>query len=172
LTNVAYYLLNLRTTAQLTLTSSNANLTSFTKTGSGSVPTRFRYELTDWRRNVLLSDASGSISQQVALLPVSYGIQPCAFEAGAFETTILLLDWPLPMVQTDDVNWTSNCVAAARHNGRINVLHRNGHVSALTPAEIQPTNTNLQLPIRIWINNNSWIPRTNNAYWGWHRMCM
>lgn len=121
------------------------------KTGNGSA--RMRYELADWKGNVLDSDFAVGDTFGVELLPTSYGIQASTFQEGAYDSSILLLDYPAHWVQTNNWLWNSR---TPPHNGKINVLFRNGSVEPRVPASVSPTGQ----PFVIVSS------KTNGVYWG------
>lgn len=125
---------------------------------------RWALEATDWRGTVLNSNVtSSSPAFEGGMMRVSYGISlpvyniggPRGVEVGGPSTGILLLEYPLHYVETNNWLWTINTVG--RHNGKIHVLFYDGRVEARTPSEVAPTNS----PVLIGPKN---VPY--NAYWG------
>lgn len=104
---------------------------------------RFRYELTDWRGQVLQSPLTTGVSNAVGVLRTSYGIYPASYVGGS-DSRVLLLEYPAHTVETNNWLW-SNTNNVPRHNGRVHVLFRDGHTEARPPAELHPTNSTANL---------------------------
>jgi prepilin-type N-terminal cleavage/methylation domain-containing protein len=133
-------------------TSATVNFSN--KSGTGAP--RMRYELRTWNGQVLNSDFSQGQTVSVELMPVSYAIQAPIYE-WSWDTSILLMDYPRHIVTSNTWNSVS---FVPRHNGRINVLHRNGVVEPMLPSELSPTNTQKYILSGY----------TNNVYWGIPRL--
>jgi prepilin-type processing-associated H-X9-DG protein len=143
------------------VTATSATVTGSSKSGSGA--SRYRYELTDWSGQTLNTNFHGAGGFTLPLLPTSYAIQPEVYDWG-FDSSILLLDYPAHTVATNNWRWNT---ATPPHNGKINVLFRDGHVELRTPSEVAPTS---QVWVVQWFGDSGHMnqsgSRTNHAYWG------
>ena len=143
----------------MTKSNATAKFTYIDQTYSNYGATRyFQYDLTDWRGSMIRSNLTqGSAQYTGSVMSVSYAIQPIIYDAGD-DTAILLLEYPAHWVQQSSTwLWDGQ---TGRHNGKINVLFRNGRVELLAPTAVKPANS----PTVADVENST----TNmiNLYWG------